>query len=63
MPATTETIRALNRVSARATKATKERDELIRQAITEGGTLREVGAAAGLSHQAVKFIARGRPAH
>lgn len=41
---------------------TAERDRLIREAVAAGGSLREVGAAAGLTHTAVKFIAHGRPA-
>lgn len=39
---------------------TEKRDELIRAAVTAGGSLREVGEAVGLSHTAVKFIAHGR---
>lgn len=39
---------------------TAKRDELIRSAVAEGGSLREVGEAVGLSHTAVKFIAHGR---
>ena len=39
---------------------TAKRDELIRSAVEAGGSLREVGEAVGLSHTAVKFIARGR---
>lgn len=35
---------------------TSERDRLIRQAVAAGGSLREVGALAGLSHTAVKLI-------
>lgn len=35
--------------------------EAIRDAVAKGGTLREVGALAGISHTAVKFIAHGRP--
>lgn len=40
---------------------TAERDRLIKLAVKEGGSLREVGALAGISHTAVKFIAHGRP--
>lgn len=40
---------------------TSERDRLIREAVAAGGSLREVGEAAGISHTAVKFIAHGRP--
>lgn len=39
---------------------TAERDRLVREAVNAGGSYREVGAAAGLSHTAVKFIAKGR---
>lgn len=39
---------------------TKKRDELIRTAVSAGGSLREVGEAVGLSHTAVNFIANGR---
>lgn len=39
---------------------TAKRDELIRSAVEAGGSLREVGEAVGLSHTAVKFIAKGR---
>lgn len=39
---------------------TAKRDALITNAIDAGCTLREVGNAAGLSHTAIKFIARGR---
>lgn len=40
---------------------TQQRDQLVREAVEAGGSYREVGAAAGLSHTAVKFIAKGRP--
>ena len=39
---------------------TVERDSRIRAAVAAGASLREVGAAVGLSHTAVKFIAHGR---
>ena len=42
-------------------KWTAERDRLIKEAVAAGGTLREVGEAAGISHTAVRFIAYGRP--
>lgn len=57
---TPETKRALTKAGRNAKKAIEERDELVRQAVAEGGSLREVGEAVGLSHQAVKFIAHGR---
>ncbi len=40
---------------------TAKRDGLIRSAVEAGGSLRKVGEAVGLSHTAVKFIAKGRP--
>ncbi|MCC5948105.1 MAG: hypothetical protein JJT89_06575 [Nitriliruptoraceae bacterium] len=42
--------------AAQAREATTKRDELIRQAVREGGSLREVGELAGLSHSAVRRI-------
>lgn len=39
---------------------TEERDRLIRRHIEAGATLREVAGLVGLSHTAVRFIARGR---
>lgn len=56
-----ETKRALKTAGRKVAEWTSERDRLIRQAVTEGGSLREVAADAGLSHTAVKFIAHGRP--
>jgi DNA-directed RNA polymerase specialized sigma24 family protein len=43
-----------------STKADAERDALIRQARAEGGSLREIGELAGISHTQVKNIAHGR---
>lgn len=60
MPADPDTLRALRRVARRAAELTAERDRLIKQAVAEGGSLRAVGEAAGLSHTAVDFIAHGR---
>lgn len=37
------------------------RDRLVKEAVEAGGSYREVGEAVGLSHTAVKFIAKGRP--
>ncbi len=45
----------------KADQADEERAALVKQAREEGGTLREVGELAGLSHTQVKFIAHGRP--
>jgi hypothetical protein len=61
MTASDDTIRALKTAGRKVAEWTTERDRLIRQAVSEGGSLREVGAAAGVSHTAVKFIAHGRP--
>jgi hypothetical protein len=56
-----DTEKALRTAGRKAAEWTRERDRLIKQAVREGGSLREVGAAAGISHTAVKFIAHGRP--
>lgn len=56
-----ETEKALRGAGRKVAEWTAERDRLVRQAVTEGGSLRSVGAAAGISHTAVKFIAHGRP--
>lgn len=53
--------KALRTAGRKVTEWTTERDRLIREAVSCGGSLREVGAAAGISHTAVKFIAHGRP--
>ena len=58
---TDEMTKALRRAGRKVRDATIERDALIKSAIAEGGSLREVGAAVGLTHTAVKFIAHGRP--
>lgn len=52
--------RKLRAAGLRAVRAHEQRDELVREAIKAGGSLREVAALVGLSHQAVKFIAHGR---
>lgn len=42
-------------------KAVERRDEAIRQMRAEGATLREIGAAAGMSHVAIgKILAKGK---
>jgi hypothetical protein len=56
-----DTEKALKTAGRKVAEWTAERDRLIKQAVREGGSLREVGAAAGISHTAVKFIAHGRP--
>jgi hypothetical protein len=55
-----ETKKALTRVGRKVRDATAERDALIKRAVEEGGSLREVGEAVGLTHTAVSFIAHGR---
>ena len=56
-----DTTRKLRTAGRKVANATTARDQLIREAVAAGGSLREVGAAVGLSHTAVKFIAHGRP--
>lgn len=56
-----DTERALRTAGRKVAEWTTERDRLVKQAVKEGGSLREVGAVAGISHTAVKFIAHGRP--
>lgn len=51
----------LTRAGKTARDAIGQRDALIRDAVAAGRSLRDVGAAVGLSHTAVKFIAHGRP--
>lgn len=54
--------RKLTTAGRKVTEWTAERDRLIKEAVAAGGSLREVGASAGITHTAVKFIAHGRPA-
>lgn len=61
MPVHDETKKALRTAGRKVDEWTTERDRLIKQAVKEGGSLREVGELAGISHTAVKFIAHGRP--
>lgn len=56
-----ETEKSLRTAGRNVAKWTAERDRLVKLAVAEGGSLREVGEAAGISHTAVKFIAHGRP--
>lgn len=56
-----DTEKALKTAGRKVAEWTAERDRLVKEAVAEGGSLREVGAAAGISHTAVKFIAHGRP--
>lgn len=53
--------RKLQTAGQKAVEWTAERDRLIKEAVAAGGSYREVGRAAGISHTAVKFIAHGRP--
>lgn len=53
--------RTLRTAGQKVAEWTAERDRLVKEAVAAGGSLREVGAAAGVSHTAVKFIAHGRP--
>lgn len=56
----TDTTKALRTAGRKAAEWTAERDRLIRQAVAEGGSLREVGDIAGMSHTAIRFIVYGR---
>lgn len=60
MPIEPDTLKALRTAGRKVTEWTAERDRLVRQAVAEGGSLRAVGDAAGLSHTAVSFIVSGR---
>lgn len=53
--------KALKNAGRKVAEWTAERDRLVKEAIAAGGSLREVGEAAGMSHTAVRFIAHGRP--
>lgn len=53
--------RKLSTAGRKVAEWTAERDRLIREAREAGGSLREIGEAAGVTHTAVKFIAHGRP--
>lgn len=58
---TPEQARLLRKAGEKVAEWTRERDRLISEAVAAGGSYREVGEAVGLSHTAVKFIAKGRP--
>lgn len=58
---TPEMERKLRTAGQKVAEWTAERDRIVKEAVAAGGSLREVGAAAGISHTAVKFIAHGRP--
>lgn len=53
--------KSLVKAGENVAKWTAERDRLVKEAVAAGGSLREVGAAVGLTHTAVNFIANGRP--
>lgn len=55
------TAAALRTAGDKVAEWTEKRDAAIRQAVAEGGSLREVAALVGISHMAVKYIAHGRP--
>lgn len=50
----------LRAVRVKIDKNLEERDQLIAQAIANGGSLREVGQLIGLSHTRVRQIAEGQ---
>lgn len=54
-------VRKLRTAGQKVTEWTTERDRLVKEAVAAGGSYREVAAACGLSHTAIKFIAHGRP--
>lgn len=58
---TPEMEKSLRTAGRKVAEWTAERERLVREAVAAGGSLREVGEAAGISHTAVKFIAHGRP--
>lgn len=53
---TTEMERLLGRSAHKLDRALAERDRLIREAAAQGGGLREIARAVGLSHAGVKKI-------
>lgn len=55
-----DTAKRLRHAAEKAHEWTAKRDELIRRAVDEGGSLRTVGDVAGVSHQTVKNVCRGR---
>lgn len=61
MPLDPATAAELRKAGAKVREWTERRDELIAEAVANGGSLRAVAEAAGLSHTAVSFIANGRP--
>ena len=61
MALTPEQARSLRTAGQKVSEWTRERDRLIREAVEGGAPLREVSELVGLSHTAVRFIAKGRP--
>lgn len=55
-PAVAEQIAAASREAREAEPITARRDALIRQAYADGAGVRELGRAAGLTHEAVRKI-------
>lgn len=53
--------RKLASAGRKVRRSIEERDWLVKEAVEAGGSYREVGEAVGMSHTAVKFIAKGRP--
>lgn len=51
-------LRAVEEMAGVAARATQERDHLIVRAVEAGLSTRQVGAAAGIAHTAVQYIAR-----
>lgn len=49
---------AIEEMAAVAARATQERDQLVVRAVEAGLSTRQVGAAAGMTHTAVQYIAR-----
>ena len=53
-----DTRRALKRAERRVREANDNRNEIIRKAVEEGGSLREVAELAGVSHTTVMNVSR-----
>ena len=58
MTVTPDTRRALRRAERRVRDANEHREQVIREAVVAGGSLREVAVLAGVSHQTVANIVR-----
>jgi hypothetical protein len=54
--------RRIEQADRRADQARQDRDKLIRQAVEDGASLRAVGAAAGVSHEAVRRLTQRKGA-